>query len=299
MARNYPSDIVVLDTDGLLHARLSRARGAMGIEHAKAYRYPSPETFKTAVVTPDLADEASFAETLRRLRMETGKWDRVSILLPDAWFRINLIELPTLSDRPNEAMHAVRWSLKRTLPIPPESLRVAYEVLSRTGPAAKLFVLSALEKTLASIERLFSAAGIEVVLIEPVGLNIWNAIAVKETATTKDRIFVYVREHDFTTAVFRGPQPLFIRSRNLSGERSVHQEIRLSASYLRDSMQAVNVERCYLAGNQADDSVQQALASEFNAPVVPVTLRDHVAQLPSQYTGMEAELTACTGVFTG
>jgi hypothetical protein len=137
------------------------------------------------------------------------------------------------------------------------------------------------------------------VLIEPVGMNIWNAITVKEAPTAKDRIFVYVREHDFTTAVFRGPHPLFIRSRNLSGERSVQQEIRLSASYLRDSMQAVSVERCYLAGNQADGSVQQALATEFNAPVVPVMLRDHVTQLPSQVAGMEAELTACTGVFTG
>jgi Tfp pilus assembly PilM family ATPase len=299
MARNYPSDIIVLDTDGLLHARVSRARGAMQIDHAKAYRYPGAETFQTAVVTPDLADEASFSETLRRVRMETGKWDRVSVLLPDSWFRINLIELPALSDRPNEAMHAVRWSLKRTLPIPPESLRVAYEVLGRTGPAVKLFVLSALEKTLATIERLFSAAGIEVVLIEPVGLNIWNAITVKEQPTPKDRIFVYLRDHDFTTAVFRGSEPLFIRSRNLSGERTVQQEIRLSASYLRDSMQAVNVERCYLAGNRADEEVSAALASEFNAPVVPVTLRDHVAQPPSQVMGMDAELTACTGVFTG
>ena len=299
MARNYPSDIVVLDTDGLLHVRVERSRAGVNIQQAKAYRYSGSETFKTAVVSPDLADEASFSDTLRRLRMETGRWDRVSILLPDSWFRINLIDLPSLSERPNEAMHAVRWSLKRTMPIPPESLRVSYEVLSRTGQAVKLYVVSALESTLSAIERLFTAAGIEVVLIEPVGINIWNAITVKEAPTAKDRIFVYVREHDFTTAVFRGPQPLFIRSRNLSGERSVQQEIRLSASYLRDSMQAVSVERCYLAGDQVDSKVQEALATEFNAPVVPVMLRDHVTQLPSQVTGMEAELTACTGVFTG
>jgi len=299
MARRYPSDVVVIDTDGLMHARVSRTRTGTQIEQAKAYRYSSGEVFKSSVVTPDLVDEAAFADALRRMRLETGKWDRASVLIPDAWFRINIIDLPSLSERANEAHHAVRWSLKRTLPIPPESLRVGYEVLSREGKGVKLFVVSALENTLASIERLFLAAGIEIVLIEPLGLNIWNAIADKEAPTTRDRIFVYVREQDFTTAVFRGPQPLFIRSRNLSGERSVQQELRLSASYLRDSLQTVTVERCYLAGNRADADVQAALAAEFNAPVVPVSLQDFAKQLPSQVTGMEAELTACAGVFTG
>ena len=35
---------------------------------------------------------------------------------------------------------------------------------------------------------------------------------------------MYVRDADFTTAVFRGSLPVFIRSRNLSGERSLQQD---------------------------------------------------------------------------
>ncbi|HVS32877.1 MAG TPA: hypothetical protein VMS98_15640 [Thermoanaerobaculia bacterium] len=299
MARTYPPDVIVVDTDGLLHARFNRGSKGPDLEQAKAYRYPSDTTFKSGVVTPELTDEVSFTETLRRVRSESGKWDRVSLLLPDSWFRINILELPSLSDRPHEAMHAVRWSLKRTLPIPPESLRVAYEILSRNGSAVKLLVVSAVENTLSGLERLFTAADVEVVLIEPVGLNIWNAITVREQSTTRDRILVHVRDHDFTTAVFRGPLPMFIRSRNLSGERTLQQEIRLSASYLRDALQAVSVERCYFASNRDDADVRDALAAEFGAPVVPVVLRDYVDREPSQSTGMEAELTACTGVFTG
>ena len=299
MARTYPPDVIVVDTDGLLHARMGRGNKGPVIDQAKAYRYPFTTTFKPGVVTPELAEEGSFADTVRRLKNETGKWDRVSLLLPDSWFRINILDLPSLSDRPNEALHAVRWSLKRTLPIPPESLRVAYEELSRNGTAVKLLVVSAVEATLAAIEKAFAEAGIEVVLIEPVGLNIWNAVTVREQNTAKDRIFVYVRDHDFTTAVFRGPEPMFIRSRNLSGERTLQQEIRLSASYLRDALQAVNVERCYLASNRDDSGVRDALSAEFGAPVVPVLLRDYVEREPSQATGMDAELTACTGVFTG
>ena len=299
MARAYPSDVVVVDSDGLLHARVTRGRQDAQITHAKAYRYAGAETFKSSVVTPELVDETSFTETLRRLKMETGRWDRASVLLPDSWFRTNIVDLPSLSDRPNEALHAVRWSLKRTLPLPPESLRVAYEVLARNGAAVKLLVVSALDKTLATIERLFSASGIEIILIESVGLNIWNAIATREQPTGRDRIFVYVREHDFTTAVFRGAQPMFIRSRYLSGERTVPQEIRLSASYLRDAMQAMNVERCYIASNREDAEVHAALSAEFNAPVVPIKLQDYVEQAPPRPSGIDAELTACTGVFTG
>ena len=78
----------------------------------------------------------------------------------------------------------------------------------------------------------------------------------------------------------------------------MQQEIRLSASYLRDTLQTAAFERCYVAGNESAD-VQQALAHEFGAPVVPVALRNFVEQAPSETTGLEAELTACTGVFTG
>ncbi len=298
MARAFPPDIVVLESDGLLHVRLERGKKGPEITTAKAYRLPEG-TFGTAVVTPELANESALADVLRRLRLESGRWERVSILLPDSWFRINLVELPSLPDRPEAALEAVRWSLKRTLPIPPESLRVAYEILGKSAAGVKLLVISANEKTLAAIEQVFAAAGMEVVLIEPIGLNIWNAITVREAATSNDRLFVYVRDTDFTTAVFRGSQPLFIRSRNLDGERTVPQEIRLSATYLRDTLQAVAVERCYVAGNNVGSDVQNVLAAEFSAPVVPVALRDFIESIPTQLSGMDAELTACTGVFAG
>jgi len=297
MARSYPPDVIVLDTDGLLHARIARGARNPLIQTAKTYAVREG-IFTNAVVSPDLADEAALGEVLRRIKMEAGRLERVSILLPDAWFRMNLIELPSLSDRRDEALHAIRWSLKRTLPIAPESLRMTWDVLGKTPAGLKLFVLSAVEKTLAAIERVFTAAGIEIVLVEPVGLNIWNAITVREQPTSNDRLFVYVRDADFTTAVFRGSQPLFIRSRNLSGERTLQQEIRLSANYLRETLQTVAVERSYVAGNDAGGQVQATLASEFSAPVVPVALRDFAGEPPVMLPALEAELTACTGVFT-
>jgi type IV pilus assembly protein PilM len=297
MARSFPPDVVVLDSDSLIHARVGRGRRAMQILQAKSYVLRD-DVFAPGVVTPQLQNEAVFAEVLRRMKLETGKWDKVSILLPDSWFRMNIIELQALPERAHEAAEVIRWSLRRTMPIDPAALRMSYEVLSRTPP--RILAVTAVEATIAAIERLFEAAGIEVILIEPAGLNIWNAVTAGEAATTRDRIFFYIREHDFTTALFRGAMPLFIRSRNLNGERTLQQEIKLSATYLRDTLQTTSVEKCYVAGNGINGEVTSAIAGEFSAPVVKVALRDVAEQTSGgDAAAYEAELTAATGVFTG
>jgi type IV pilus assembly protein PilM len=296
MARSFPPDIVLLDTDSLVHVRLSRGKKNPRVVSVKTYRLGA-DTFGEGMVTPDLIHEASFAEALRRLRMETGNWDRVSVLLPDSWFRMNILEVPSLPDKPAEALEVVRWSLKRTLPIAPEELRIAKEVLGPSTSGVQVLVVSAREKTLAAIERLFAAVGVEVVLIEATGLNIWNAITVREAPTAGDRLFLFVRDRDFTTAVFRGNQPLFLRSRNLSAERTLVQEIRLSASYLRDSLRAEGFESCYVAGNVLDAETLETVAREFNAPVKRVTAGEYADDLPGNAMDFDAAITASAGVF--
>jgi type IV pilus assembly protein PilM len=296
MARSFPPDVVVIDSDSLIHARIGRGRKEMQVLQAKSYALRD-DVFVPGVVTPELQNEAVFAEALRRMKLETGRWDKVSVLLPDSWFRMNIIELQALPERANEAAEVIRWSLRRTMPIDPSQLRLSYEVLTRTPP--RVLAVSAVEATIAAIERLFEAAGIEVVLIEPAGLNLWNAITAREAVTTRDRIFFYIRENDFTTALFRGPLPLFIRSRSLSGDRTLQQEIKLSATYLRDTLQTTSVEKCYVAGNGINGEVTTAISAEFSAPVEKIGLRDVAEQAPGDVAGYEAELAAATGVFTG
>jgi type IV pilus assembly protein PilM len=296
MARSFPPDVIVLDSEALIHARLGRGRKDPQIVQAKSYRLPAG-TFAPAIVTPELVNEHAIADVIRRLRVESGRWDKASLLLPDSWFRINILDLPSLPEGKAEADQMVRWSLKRTMPIDPSTLRLTFEILSRTASAAKVLTISAVDKTLTSIEQLFAAAEIELVLIEAIGINIWNAITIREASTSRDRLFFYVRETDFTTAAFRGNQPLFIRSRNLNGERTLAQEIKLSASYLRDTLRTESIENCYLAGNRVDSSISSAIATEFSAPVHTVSLSDFSEQWPEGITGYEAELTACTGVF--
>ena len=296
MARAYPPDVLVLDFDAVVHARVARGGSSPQITHARSYRLPEG-TFRPGIVSPEVGDEAALAEVIRRIRMERGRLDQASLLLPDAWFRMNLNDVPSLPSNPVEAQEVVRWSLKRSLPIPPENLRIVWQVLRRNGDGVRLLIVSAVEATLASLERTVAAAGVQVSVVEPVGLNIWNAITVREEATTGDRLLVYVRESDFTTALFRGTEPLFLRSRNLSGDRSVQQEIRLSATYLRETVGAARVEQCYLTGNDLTNDLEEALRSEFDAPVRRISARDVAASVPGDAAPFDSELVACTGVF--
>ena len=292
MAQSFPADVIVLDEDALLHARLARGKKGPRIVQAKSYRLGA-NTFVPAVVTPQLTNESSLADAVRRLRVETGRWDSASVLLPDSWFRMNILELPVSA---KDAEDMVRWSLKRTMPLDPMLLRIRYEVLSRTPSHTRVLAVSAIEQTLAAIEKVFATAGIDVILIEPIGVNIWNAITTREPNTSRDRIFFYVRDGEFTTAVFRGSQPMFIRSRNLKGERTIEQEIKLSASYLRDTLQTDSVEQCYLSGS-ANGELSSVIAAQFHAPVRTVSLADLSDGWPDGADPYESELAACTGVF--
>ena len=295
MAQSFPPDVIVLDDEKLLHARLARGKKGPRIVSAKSYRLAG-NTFSPAVVTPQLTNQSSLAEVLRRLRVETGRWDSASVLLPDSWFRVNILDITGLPEGTKEAEEMVRWSLKRTMPLDPALLRIRYEVLSRSATTAKVLTLSAIDQTLAAIEKTLGEGGIDVVLIEPIGMNIWNAVAMREPASSRDRIFFYVREGEFTTAAFRGSQPLFIRSRNLNSNRSLEQEIKLSASYLRDTVRTESVEQCYISGT-ANGEISSIISAQFSAPVRKITLADMSDDWPDDADAYESELAAATGVF--
>jgi hypothetical protein len=162
-----------------------------------------------------------------------------------------------------------------------------------------VLVVSALEKSLAAIEAAFRGAGVAVGAIESSGLNVWNAIVATE-APADGRLLVYMREDDFTTAMFRGSEPLFIRSRSLAGDRRLEQEIRLSASHLQKTMDETPVRRCYVAGNgQVTKEVLEAIGSEFGGEV-ELLAASRFADTSGIATGghVDAAIIACRGALT-
>ena len=156
-----------------------------------------------------------------------------------------------------------------------------------------------MEKTILSLEAAFGAAQVEVGMIEPAGLNLWNAIAGKDGSSPNDRVLFYLRERDFTSALFRGGTPLFVRSRSLGDERTILQEVRLSASYFRANLRSEKVDCCYIAAESRNGEFTDVVQQEFEAPLKRVTIREHLDPTSSiDARGFETELIACAGVFT-
>lgn len=297
MARTYPTDVAVFGPSSILHGRFERGGKSPRLLGAKSYALPE-HTFGSGLVTPLIENRESVANVIRRMKLDSGGMDRVAVLLPDSWFRINLLDLPSLPDSRKEADEIVRWQLKRTMPIRAEEFRIAYQPVGRSNGHVQVLVLAAYEKALASIESTFQEQQTEVNVLEPAGMNIWNAVVSREAATTEDRVFLYIRERDFTTAVFRGAAPLFVRARNLTGERSLVQEVKLTATYFRNIVPSEKITACYVAASTIDDSTVAALAEEFSAPARRVELSSYADSADSVETaGITAELTACTGVF--
>lgn len=287
----------MLDRDGLLLARLQRNGRGARILDAKEYRF-GDAPFADAAVTPAVPRPEPLADAVRRAKRDAGRLERASLLLPDSWFRMNLLELPNGSDRGTSTEDLVRWSVKRTLPVRAEEMRFAWTPLVKTPSGNQGLAVGAVQASLEAIEQAFAAAGVAIVLIEPIGLNVWNAAAARAANGGALRLFFHLAENEFTTGLFQGGIPLFLRSRNLGDIRDVRQEIALSASYLRSRLDWSAPAESWVSGNRIDEPVLETIAAQFGAPVRRLRLQDVSAAAPENASQWEAELLGCVGVFS-
>ncbi|HVR41954.1 MAG TPA: hypothetical protein VMS56_00800 [Thermoanaerobaculia bacterium] len=297
MANGFPSDVFVLDSGGVLLARFARSGKNVRIESVRHYAFAEP-AFAGGPVSPTLDRPEVLSETLRRARRDAGRLERASLLVPDSWFRLNIIDLPNGSSRATPDIELVRWAVKRTLPVRPEEMRFAWTPLQKTPGGTQVLSVGILETTVAGIEAAFREAGVTVMLIEPIGLNVWNALATRATDALAERLFFRFAEGEFTTGLFRGPIPLFLRSRNLSEVRTLEQEIALSASYLKSRLEWNTPAECWVSGNRVAAATLETIESEFGAPVRSARLDDVVESGTEETSRWESELLGCTGVFT-
>lgn len=297
--KSLPCDVVVFDRNALLHARFERSKGPRRITRARVLRL-AEGTISGDPVTPSISDQAALEQALRRLRQEAGEFEHALVLLPDSWFRLQILELPSLPDRAQEADEVIRWSFRRSLPSArQDDLRIAWQRLERSNGLRRVLVIGAMEKTLRMLEEIFAAQQIRVDLIEPTGTNVWNAIMARQPQDTANRMFFYLRETEFTIALFTGATPLFYRSRPRGGERTLLQEIRLSASYVRDRLQMPSVAESIVVGHRVEPAESSAISDAFAAPVRVVTASDLGIQSRAlDAADCDAELMAGLGVYT-
>jgi Tfp pilus assembly PilM family ATPase len=292
----FPSDVFLIEPRGILHTRFQRGRKET--ELTAIARTPLPEgTFGPGAVSPSVAAPAALATALTRAGARRKQSD-VAILLPDSWFRLHILSMDNIPARRSDADEMVRWSLRRSLPGRPDDLRLGWEAVERQGSGGRVVVLAASEATLRSIEDAATAAEMNPVVIEPLGLNLWNALVQEIAEDDAERLLILYREGDMAMAMFRGRRPVFYRSKRLGAAHDLLQEIRLSASYLRNQEGLGIPVQCWVAGDAVDEELLSMVEREFGRAPSKVQLPEVGIRLGAIDAGREeTAVAACKGVF--
>lgn len=292
---SFPPDVLLIEQRGVLYTRFQQNRET---ELTAISRVALPESvFAHGALSPLLADPVPLVDALRRIATNRNLGN-VSILLPDSWFRLHILTLESIPDRWAEADETVRWSLKRTLPSRTDEMRLAWRTIEKIGKGGRVAVLGASEEAISRLETALDTAGMKPVLIEPLGLSLWNALASSIEDDGKERLLLLARGDDMAIVLFRGERPLFYRSKRISASHDLMQEVRLSISYLRNQIGVGSPSLCWVAGDRVDADLRDLINTELETPVHVVTLDDAGIRSGSANTrGEEIAVVAAMGVF--
>ncbi len=259
-----------LDEGALRYARLVWQHGP-GVVCEYAERRLPPELFAEGPLAGPLREPAVLRALLADLL--AGRSVRplaASLVLPDRWLRLVLVEAADLPRAPAKRREALAWRLRRLVPFRVEDLRFAADDAAlvpgrprAAGPApGSVLAAFALEPLLDQLEDAFAAAGITLGRI----CNESVAIAERLLETGPDTApgaglchgLLLVRPEGYSLLIRRGAHPLLYRWKGGDGAAGgeapslpVERELRISLDYLREQEPGFALERLYLVAPQA------------------------------------------------
>lgn len=291
--RSFPPDVLVINRDDVRHIRFVQSRQSVTVSGFSKTVFPQSPFDQSW--TPTLTEPEVLRSAIERLRARR-RFDRASVLLPDSWFRTQIVELDSLPESRTRQEEALRWVLRKSMPNRQEQVRLAWQVISKSSGRTKVMVLFGLEKSIQAIESAIRGAEISPILVEPAGLNLWNAIAMGEDKQG-ERLLVIVESGELTMILFRDDEPLFLRSKKIDDMQSLTTELRLSASFLRSQRGVSDFARVWVAGEDATDELVDLISREVGTAAERPTPSDLGIQDSSELDGSGTTIMSALGVF--
>lgn len=125
-------------------------------------------TFDIGPVGLQAVDEDKLRPVLTRLQEEVEGSNRAAVVVPTSWLRTHLLEFEELPRRQADIHDMVMWRLKKLLPVPPSSLRLATVAQPPTeGDCRRLLILVGVERAMAALEAAFESVNVSPGLITP------------------------------------------------------------------------------------------------------------------------------------
>ncbi len=129
---------------------------------------PVPEgAFDLGPVGLNAVDGDLLTSAVRSLQERIGGSRRPSVVVPNSWVRLHLLDFDEAPGRQAELEEVVRWRLKKLLPIRPAELRIDAQAEKIPEGGWKVLSVSGVARAWEDLESAFEAAGLQPALLTP------------------------------------------------------------------------------------------------------------------------------------
>ena len=290
----YPSTALGFEKGIATIVQLERGRGS-SFSLRRAATVAIPETLvRPSFEEPNISDPAALAAALRDLATSAGllQQKRWSVALPDAASRTLILTLEAPPASRAELEEVLTWKMERGFGTPLDELAISRERLP-ADPQGKdrYLVVATPAAVLAEYESVLHSLGWRAGLIVPrhLGEGQW----LTQNGSRGDALLLSSSEKGFTAVVFRGKQPLIVRTVACEPDECEDELFRLLLFY-RDrrggeSEQVGQLARMLVVGNL----LSKARACELVSETLGTTLRSlDAADLGLQLVSRELSFDA-------
>ena len=291
-----PPAVFAVDETRLRYARFETTN--IGHELAD-YRVVDldPDLFAEGPVGGPLHDPEKFRSAVAGLQEGmNGEITEGSLILPDPWLRIALVESEDLPRSGEAREEILKWKLQRIVPFRVEELRVRGTMIqprSRQAPPTRVLLGFGLESLLRQLEGVFEDRGIHLGYVASESLTLLSAVRdVLRDVEMGAVAFVSPRGYSLTF-VLRG-EPVLHRFKalpQLAGDETplqlVDRDLKLTRMYLQDQFPGAEIGRLLLIGPpEIEERWLEWLSSGFGLAAHPLRLEN----LPLSSTESELPL---------
>jgi hypothetical protein len=208
-------------------------RDSKGELRCAATEFPGG-TFEVGPVGLQSVDPERMRPVLSRLQEEVTGSKRAAVVVPTGWFRTHLLDFDELPRRQADIHDVVQWRLKKLLPVPPSSLRLATVTQPPSDGKRRLLTLVGVERAMAGLEEVFLSVGVSPSLITP------RLFAVADSVDADSPVVTIQQERGFLSLMLLiRDVPHLLRTKPLPNDDwgVVERELALTTSFIRSSLE--------------------------------------------------------------
>ncbi|MFI5120220.1 MAG: hypothetical protein ACHQM4_07400 [Thermoanaerobaculia bacterium] len=226
-----PPHAFVLTRDRLVYVGPADGVRRSALSAAPAFRVLSrplpPDTFTPGADGSPLAGPA-LSGALQRLLAEGGaKIPAASLVVPDGWVKLLVIDAVQPESHGREVDDMLRWKFGRAFGEPVPDLRLSWQPAGTGAEGTRILALAAAEQAASSWEAPFEKAGIRIGALETAAF----AVSSLGARAGGDGFFVWTDGETATTLVFAGSQLRFARTRSYGEPGEAVQDVRLAVTF--------------------------------------------------------------------